>query len=445
MKHVIIIGAGVSGLMAAVKLLTSSNNMHVTLLEAQDRVGGRIHTVHVNGMPIELGAEFVHGEPPELLALLNDLNLETYELHGENLNYDCSDNSLHAQDEGAHDDEDSPFAVLEQMTAWSNRHPDEDLTFDAWCQREHIDAGLHSGARGYVEGFNAADASRISVRSLAVQQTAEDSIHGDELRHVKGGYQQLPEALARRFTRLGGTLRLRSQVRAIAWSPGSVDVHLTTGETLHADAAIITLPLGVLQSNAVTFTPTPANILTQARRMAMGPVLRMSLVFRTRWWETIHHPQTKRLQKLSFILPERQRSDMNFRVFWTGYPSLDPVLTAWAGGPSANALATKNDREIAHAACHDLARIFGIPMQQILNELTDYPRHNWTGNALFGGAYSWVPSGSVDASEQMTHPVDGTLYFAGEHTDITGHWGTVHGAIRSGIRAAQQVLTPSQP
>jgi monoamine oxidase len=439
MKHVIIIGGGVAGLMAAMKLRASSN-LNVTLLEAQDRVGGRIHTVHQNGASIELGAEFIHGKPPELLTLLEDLNLDTYELEGENLNYDCSDDSLHPQDEGAHDDEDSPFTVLEQLTTWSDQHPTQDLSFDAWCEREHIAPGVRSGARGYVEGFNAADASRISVRSLAVQQQAEDSIEGDALRHVKTGYQRLPEALAARFTRLGGILRLQSQVKSITWSRGSVEVQLTTGESLHADAAIITLPLGVLQSSSVSFEPAPADILQQANRMAMGCVLRMSLVFRSRWWANIDHPQKKTLSKLSFILPERQRSDLDFRVFWTGHPSLDPVLTAWAGGPAAEAFATKNDHEIAHAACHDLARIFGIPHQQILDELVTHHRHNWSSDPLFGGAYSWVPAGAIDASEKMTHPVEDTLFFAGEHTDTTGHWGTVHGAIRSGIRAAQQVL-----
>jgi monoamine oxidase len=440
MKHIIVIGGGVAGLMAAVKLRASSN-LNVTLLEAQDRVGGRIHTVQQNGAAIELGAEFVHGKPPELLALLEDLNLETYELEGENLNYDCSDDSLHPQDEGAHDDEDSPFSVLEQLTTWSDQHPTEDLTFDAWCEHEHIAPGIRSGARGYVEGFNAADASRISVRSLAIQQKAEDSIEGDALRHVKGGYQRLPEELAGRFTRLGGILRLQSQVKSITWSRGSVDVHLATGESLYADAAVVTLPLGVLQSANVSFDPAPANILHHANRMAMGCVLRMSLVFRSRWWTSIDHPQKKALQNLSFILPERQRSDLNFRVFWTDYPSLDPVLTAWAGGPAAETFAAKNDHEVAHAACHDLARIFGIPAQQILDELVAHHRHDWSSDPLFSGAYSWVPAGAADASEKMTHPVEDTLFFAGEHTDTTGHWGTVHGAIRSGIRAAAQLLT----
>lgn len=439
MKHIIVIGGGVAGLMAAVKLRASSD-MNVTLLEAQDRVGGRIRTVQQNGNFIELGAEFIHGKPPELLALLEDLNLETYELEGENFNYDCSDDSLHPQDEGSHSDDDSPFNVLERMTEWSGKHPAEDLTFDAWCEHENIASNIRSGARAYVEGFNAADASSISVRSLAIQQQAEDSIDGDALHHVKGGYHRLPEELAARFTRLGGTIRLQSQVKSITWSRASVDVQLHSGESLHADAAIITLPLGVLQSTSVTFHPALADIITQASRMAMGHVLRMSLVFRNRWWAQLDHVQKKALQKLSFILPERQRSDLNFRVFWIAYPSLDPVLTAWAGGPPTAAFAAKTNQEIAEAACHDLSRIFGIPRQQILDELITHYRHNWSSDPLFGGAYSWVPAGAADASEKMTHPVENTLFFAGEHTDTTGHWGTVHGAIRSGIRAAQQLL-----
>jgi monoamine oxidase len=439
LKHVIVIGGGVAGLMAAVKLRASSN-LNVTLLEAQDHVGGRIHTVQQNGMSIELGAEFVHGKPPELLTLLEDLNLETYELGGEDFNYDCSDDSLHPQDEGSHNDEDSPFSVLERMTAWSEEHPTEDLTFDAWCERENIAPDIHSGARAYVEGFNAADASRISVRSLAIQQKAEDSIQGDSLRHIKGGYHRLPAELAARFTRLGGTLRLQSHVKSITWSRGSVDILLHSGESLHADAAIVTLPLGVLQTSNVTFHPAPADILLHASRMAMGPVLRISLVFRNRWWTKLDHLQKKTLQELSFILPEQQRSDMNFRVFWTGHPSLDPVLTAWAGGPPAEVFSSRDDHEIAQAACHDLSRIFGIPKQQILDELVTHHRHDWSRDPFFGGAYSWVPAGAADASEKMTHPVENTLFFAGEHTDITGHWGTVHGALRSGIRAAQQLL-----
>jgi monoamine oxidase len=72
--------------------------------------------------------------------------------------------------------------------------------------------------------------------------------------------------------------------------------------------------------------------------------------------------------------------------------------------------------------------------------LTSWHTHDWQRDPLSLGAYSYAPKGAIDASDAMAEPVAETLYFAGEHTDTTGHWGTVHGALRSGLRAAKQVL-----
>ena len=433
MKRVIVAGAGVAGLIAAVKL--QEQGCAVTLLEAGDQVGGRIRTAYANGMPLELGAEFVHGNPPELLALLHELGLQRYQLEGNTLSYG-EDGSLHDDD----DDDESPFSLLETMTAWSEAHPLEDLSFAEFCVREHAPLELQAGAISYVEGFNAADAQRISVRSLAVQQRAEDAIAGDEASHVAGGYQRLPGALAERFVRGGGTLRLKARVTRVTWSRGAIVTQLQSGESIPAAAAVIAIPLGVLQSDAVHFDPSPEAVLQPARQMAMGHVCRISLVFRTRWWAELDDPAKESLQSLSFLLPEGQRSGLHFRVFWTGFPSLDPVLTAWSGGPAADLFSSLDDHAIAHAACADLARIFGLERDRVLDELIGHHRHDWSNDPLFGGAYSWVPVGAVDASRKMSEPVDGTLYFAGEHTDTTGHWGTVHGALRSGLRASSQVL-----
>lgn len=66
--------------------------------------------------------------------------------------------------------------------------------------------------------------------------------------------------------------------------------------------------------------------------------------------------------------------------------------------------------------------------------------HDWRSDEYAQGAYSYAPAGSVDASRTLTVPLDDTLFFAGEHTDVGGHWGTVHGALASGLRAAKQVL-----
>ena len=435
MTSVIVIGAGVAGLIAAVKLAEAG--CHVTVLEAGDRVGGRIRTVHVGDVAIELGAEFVHGKPPELLALLNELGLKHDALNGEDIAFTRQGVK---QPDADSNDADSPFHLLQTMVGWSDAHPEQDLSFTEYLARKRVLLDDAKGVLGYVEGFNAADALEISVRSLALQQRAEDSIDGDAVAHVRGGYDGLPNALAERLRRAGATVRLGSTVIRVTWKPGHVRVTLASGEIMQADRAVITLPLGVLQRQAVAFEPAPGDILAHAARMRMGQVCRINMVFKRRWWAELQHPQHETLQRMGFLLPEERQPGAHFNVFWTGYPSLDPVLTAWSGGPSSAAFDGMSDHAIAHAACGDLARIFGLSPEQVLDELASHHMHDWQRDPLFSGAYSWVPVGASDASAKMSEPVEDTLFFAGEHTDTTGHWGTVHGALRSGMRAAEQVL-----
>jgi monoamine oxidase len=371
-----------------------------------------------------------------LLALVKSLGLESYELGGENIEV-REDGSLHSAGD---DDEVSGFDAIESMTEWSAAHSQDDLSFAEWLAGAALPEARALAAAGFVEGFNAADAKRISVQALAMQQRAEDEIDGQSASHVKGGYEQVPQRLAQRLEKAGGAVRLRSQVVRVAWSAGAVTVSLADGEEMRAECVVVALPLGVLQGGAVRFDPAPGDVLTHASRMAMGQVCRVNLQFKRRWWAELEHPLHEQLQEMSFLLPERRMEGAHFNVFWSGFPSVDPVLTAWSGGTAAAHFDSLDDHAIAHIACGDLARIFGLTQEQVLDELVGHHRYDWGRDPLFGGAYSWVPVGAVDASKRMTEPVEGTLFFAGEHTDVTGHWGTVHGAMRSGLRAAEQVL-----
>ena len=436
-RQVLVVGAGVSGLIAAVRLAEAG--CHVTVLEAGDRVGGRIHTVLRDAMPIELGAEFIHGRPPELLALLQELDLRSDERGGTNLSFSPG-GDLHEEEEPDDSNGDDPFTLLEELTRWSDAHPGEDLSFAEYLRRGSTLPRQAYAAVGFVEGFNAANAEQISLRSLAVQQRAEDSIEGDTNSYLYGGYSRLPEALAARLHRATRLVLLRRRVVEICWRRGEVTCRCEDGERFVAGAAVITLPLGVLQSGDVDFDPKPGNVLQQAERMRMGQVCRISFRFRRRWWAEIEHPQHEALKKLSFLLPAERLRGAHFNVFWTSHPSLDPVLTAWSGGPSSDPFSGVGDHTIADIACGDLAAILGMSKASVLDEIISYDMHDWRHDPLFFGAYSWVPMGAVDASAKMSEPVQETLFFAGEHTDITGHWGTVHGALRSGLRAAGQVL-----
>jgi len=96
--------------------------------------------------------------------------------------------------------------------------------------------------------------------------------------------------------------------------------------------------------------------------------------------------------------------------------------------------------ELGSDACATLASVFALDQHLVRSALIATCSHDWAGDPFARGAYSYVPAGAVDASAAMAEPQANTLFFAGEHTDITGNWGTVHAAIRSGLRVAAQIL-----
>ena len=411
---VVVIGAGMAGLAAARTLAEAGQR--VLVLEASERVGGRIRTVRVGGVVVELGAEFLHGRPPELWALVEEAGLATYERTGDFLTLE--DGKFTAREE----DGDEPLEALEHDAG-----PDRSFA-------EHVAAlGLSeeecAAEIGYVEGFNAADAREASVLALGRQQAAEDAIDGDRVWRVCDGYDRLPEYLAERVRAAEGEVRFGAAVVEIGWSAGEVTLRCADGSCFAAAQAVITLPLGVLQAGSVRFEPAPGNILAQAGRMRMGKVVRFTLPFRERLW-----PET-----MSFLLTPGQMPP----VWWTAHPAESHTVTGWVGGPRSEALLAFSAAELEAHAVASLAATFGLAEDVVRDKLLGFHTYDWQTDPLSLGAYSWVPVGGLEASAAMCEPVAGTLFFAGEHTDTTGHWGTVHAAYGSGLRAAAQVLALS--
>jgi monoamine oxidase len=275
-------------------------------------------------------------------------------------------------------------------------------------------------ANNYVEGFNAADAKRISIRSLAKQQAAEDAISGDRLFRVVEGYARVPEYLLRRFLDAAGELWLSAPVRSVSWQPGSVEAVSGDDRVFHAPAAIITLPLGVLQARSVRFAPEPAAIFAASDRLAMGTAARVVYEFDRRFWP----------KGMSFLFAP----DATPPTWWTTSPRPERMLTGWLAGRKAAQI------EMATLQETGLAALAGFFNTDVRLHLVRWRQHDWQTDPYSLGAYTWVPQGAIDASDELSVPVDATLFFAGEHTDTSGHWGTVHGALRSGYRAAEQVL-----
>jgi monoamine oxidase len=429
---VIVLGAGMAGLAAARAL--AERNLRVLVVEAQQRAGGRILSQRVEGGGVvELGAEFVHGRPAELWALIDESGVETVERDGAMLREGWGGGLEQDEDEAG---EDSMFAPLEQLEDFTG----DDVAFWDWLKAGNVPESERATLLGYIEGFNAADARRISVRSLGAQQKAEDAIEGDRTWHVRGGYAQLTDYLAKRIVELGGEIRLGCEVLGVRWSENDVCVETSHGD-VNATRCVVALPLGVLQrvnkQHGMWMEPEPAAI-AHAQRLAMGDADRFTMVFRERWWADAPVLNVKTLDAMNFLFTPRRMPP----VWWTGHPETEalPLLTGWVGGPRAKAFRGKSSEELGEAACAVLAEVFEIAESTIREHLVATHRHDWTGDVYSRGAYSYVPVGAIDASAAMTQPERGMIFFAGEHTDVTGHWGTVHAALRSGLRAAAQVL-----
>jgi monoamine oxidase len=420
-KDVLVIGAGMAGLTAARTLAEAG--LHVTVLEAQDRIGGRILTQRVGDEVLELGAEFVHGRPPELWALIEEAGLTAHEREGAQICFE----------EGALTDCDSEMEEIFKPLEDLKNFQGPDISFAEYLDRKQVSAEERSAVIGYVEGFNAADYREISVAALGAQQKAEDAIDGDRLYHLVGGYDQLPRYLAHRITEYGGSIRLGEQVQEIRWRTGDVEA-ITVNGSFTAQRAILTVPLGVLQSNRIAITPRPDADLAAAAKLRMGHVLRFTLLFHERFWANL--PPQPSLKKLSFLFAFEQMPS----VWWTPHPERSNSITGWIGGPRLASLEGLDADELGRKACATLAEIFGLDAAHIHEQLLGCYMHDWKNDAFACGAYSYVAAGGLDASRQLTDPVENTLYFAGEHTDVTGHWGTVHAAIRSGLRAAAQII-----
>jgi monoamine oxidase len=419
---VVVVGAGMAGLTAARTLAEAG--LKVLVVEAQDRIGGRIWTRHIGDEAIELGAEFIHGRPPELWALIDEAGLETYERGGSRV---CFEDGV-LNDCGG--EMDTVFGPLEKLEDFKGT----DISFAEFLERERVPVEKRGRIISYVEGFNAADHREVSSVSLGAQQKAEDATGGDHVYRLRGGYDQLPRYLSERTTEFGGKVLTGTPVKEIRWEEGQVEV-VSDLWNFTAPQAVVTLPLAVLQRSSVKITPPPAHILEAAERLRMGQVRRVTLLFAERFWEGLA-PQPA-LSEMSFLFAFTEMPP----VWWTTHPEKGHTITGWVGGPRSAALTGLDARTLGDKACTSLARTFGIRKERVLGLLKGCYTHDWQHDRFTLGAYSYVATGGLDASRQMTEPVADTLFFAGEHTDITGHWGTVHAAMRSGLRAAEQVLS----
>jgi monoamine oxidase len=414
-----IIGAGLAGLNAA--RLLGERGLEVEVFEASERVGGRARTTVHDGVAIELGPEFIHGEPEVMLELARQAKLPVETIQEVRFRR-CADRIVSF---------DRPWGRLGKLLAAATEQPDHSVK--DFLDHARLTADERYLVENFVEGYYAAPLDDIGALGVASDLDA----NGDDptQQRLRGGYITLVDWLAARLASHGVKVHLGAHVDAIDWSHDRVQLDVTlhgVATSVLADRTIVTVSAGVLKR--LPIRPALGEHTAALSKLVMGPVVKLVLCLREPVWDASARG------KLAFIHTEHGP----FPVFWARTTPAGQHLTAWAGGPRARALAHLEIDALTELAIEGFAHAIFLSPSRIEERLVDRHFHDYQADPLTLGAYSYTRVSGSHAAETLSRPLRDRLWIAGEATDAI-YQGSVAGALASGRRVAEQILALDKP
>jgi monoamine oxidase len=417
--HIIVIGAGAAGLMAARELVRAGKQ--VAILEARDRCGGRIDPLPLAefGYRAEGGAEFIHGEAPVTYGLLREAGLSSQPVEGARWNVK---KGVFSRDEVTAPHSEALYEVLEKLTS--------DMTVTALLDRYFAGpefAPLRQSVLRMVKGYDAADPERASV--LAIRDEWMHEGRSSQARLVEG-YGAMIDYLTAECRKHGADFHFNAAVSAIEATEKGALVRGTDGATHACDAAILTVPLPCLQE--IVLPPGLRDKAANAANIGFGNVIKLLLRFKSRWWTGL---EGRDLSDLLFLL-----SEQTVPVWWTQHPSDHPVLTGWLAGPGTNDLGRLDEIKLIETGVASLAEIAGFTSDQLRQEMVAARAINWANDPFARGAYSYATLETRQAQSELANWDGGAVLFSGEALYQGRDMGTVEAALASGLETARIIL-----
>jgi monoamine oxidase len=413
-KIVVVIGAGISGLAAAKKL--KENGFDVIVLEAQDKVGGRLRTNRTLGVAFDEGASWIHGTNGNPLtnlaqqagmntAFTDDESLVCYDIGGVLRSDIAFDNAAAELETILSTLKNSGSATQSFETVFNNLHPTK------------VNDRLWKFLLSTYITFDLGDLDKVS--STLYDEGEEFS--GEE-RISTNGYDIIPNFLAN-----GLNIQLNQRVSKIDYSNSKAKIS-HNGTITEADYVLVTVPLGVLKSGNIQFDPAlPTAKQTAIQKVGMNCVNKFLLTWNTPFWDNKQYicytPETR--DKFNYFV--------NVNKF---HPSVNGLMT-FAYSNYARQTEAMTDAQIIDEIMLHLKDIYGNSIPNPTNML----RTKWQTNENSYGAYSFTQVGTeMRHFDDLAEEVNDRLFFAGEHTEAD-YFSTAHGAYLSGIREADKIIS----
>jgi monoamine oxidase len=423
---IIIIGAGICGLSLAETL--SRNKKKVIILEARDRTGGRINTLKRNFSKLtEAGAEFIHGKLPFTLELIEKAGSSYFEKKGE---FYKSANGEIYRDDAIFPYRDEFMKELKSLK--------EDMTLSEFINSYFKDPKyneLTSSLYKLAEGFDAADTSRISAKSMQ-EELKKNSF---ELAYLpENGYGSIINYLSSQCNDHGVKIYLSKVAKLIEWSREKVNVNCSDQSVYGSRQLVVTVPLGVLMADeqhvaSLQFDPSLSGQLSAAMEMGFGPVIKVILEFKNRFWNNANYGNyVKQIPDLGFLMNESV-----FPMFWAGDGNV-PMITGWVGGTAAEKIKMFSEDKLKDEALKGLAKALHCDELFLKEQLVYIEVFNWAIDPFSLGAYSYVTPKTEWAKKIIKSPVENTLFFGGEA--LGKNVATVEAALESADEIAAKLL-----
>lgn len=417
-ETVIVIGAGAAGLKAAKSL---SKKFRVIILEASDRVGGRIFTNQPGGfsVPIEGGAEFIHGNLPLTFKLLKKAGLEAVEFKG----------SIYRKADGKLEQLEAGFEGWEELLKKMKKEKN-DMPFAHFLDKHYSgeeNAEFRENARSFAEGFSLADIHIAGIKGLQREWANQQ----DVTYILPNGYNNLIMHLVKEVQKNNAQINFNCAVSKIDWEKNHVAVHTTDGRRFEGSKVLITVPAGILQqtqsSNTIRFHPSLEEHINNYRRIGFGFALKIVFEFSRPFWKEY-------VTDATYIL-----SNEVIPTWWQRQVNNSSILTGWKGGPTVLALREMDDDSIIEFAVESLANIFDCSVDKIKKDIVAVKVFNWQKNEYVEGGYSYSSIESDEAREILSEPIDNTVFFAGEALYEGKYGSTVEAALVSGREASRKM------